>query len=302
MNYELSLDREIGYSMIVTYNENIVWPMHIHRHIELVIVTEGTLSMMIRSEKYRIPAGNILLIEPFTPHAFLEEEPNHCFILEHDLSLVSHITEHLSKYSVKNRMIPLDENIFRYVLSEIGIHKYKQLIGLSLSYAVLMPIYHEFMKKTEFVDKTDVPDDLYIKTLSYIIAHLNENLSLDVIAGHLQIRPETLSRKFREKAGMPLHEYINRLRIYASCGLLSRGMTAANASVCVGLNTVRTFNRLFQQFMKITPTEYLANRSRYEHFTILDISCITDKYPTESSAFDYYHDPGDGKISDGETE
>ncbi|HAE22166.1 MAG TPA: hypothetical protein DCG47_07575 [Spirochaetaceae bacterium] len=70
------------------------------------------------------------------------------------------------------------------------------------------------------------------------------------------------SRRFKELAGCPLFEFINRQRIKRACALLkSSGLSIIEIAEAVGYNNLSFFNRYFLRIVGVSPREYrLAGR------------------------------------------
>ena len=67
--------------------DSVSFPLHIHRSMEFVLVTEGVLTMYIGSKEYIIPKGHGVFIEPYEPHSFNSKEENTCIIMEVSLDI-----------------------------------------------------------------------------------------------------------------------------------------------------------------------------------------------------------------------
>ncbi len=240
-------------------SRNTVCHLHVHQNMELVFVTDGVLRMIIGDEKYEIAKGDVVLIESFTPHSFIEGETNSCYIIEHSQGLVPFFSEYIRDNVITDCKIHLDENLFKYIKEQISVRNIKKTNEMNFFCGIVMPIYSEFVAKGTFAPRNIKYNDVFLSTLSYITANLAGDLSLGTISKKLFIRPETLCRKFSESAGMSLHEYVCRQRVYNACELLYRGNSITDTASNVGFGSIRTFNRLFKKYMNQTPTEYTNN-------------------------------------------
>ncbi len=260
---DLNIIKIQNYSFEFCERYNMYCSLHIHRNMEIVMVLDGTLHMLIDSAPYAIGAGEAVLFEPFVSHSFSNAEPHHFFVLEHDTEIVPLFTAYLGDHIMTERKITLNDHLLAYCRDMLGhyVEHYSEKTNSDaiFSSAVLMPLYHEFLSKAAFIPGTRQFDNIYLDTLSYISDHLTDDLSLEAISRHLGIRPQTLCRKFLKTAGMTVHDYICRLRVYNACALMKAGNSVTEAAFLVGFSTIRTFNRQFLEIMKITPTDYLRN-------------------------------------------
>ncbi|MCK4541992.1 MAG: helix-turn-helix transcriptional regulator [Spirochaetales bacterium] len=95
------------------------------------------------------------------------------------------------------------------------------------------------------------------EVIKYVQENYSQNITLGEIASRCALNPSYFSRSFRETAGVPLFEYINRIRIQKSCILLKRSdMSIIDIAYSVGYNNISFFNRYFRKIMKMSPREY----------------------------------------------
>ena len=102
--------------------------------------------------------------------------------------------------------------------------------------------------------------------LSVLIDYIDLNYAEDITVHELAKRSgyssSHFSRVFSRRVGVPVSEYINRLRIREACLLLKRDdRSITEIAFEVGYNNVSFFNRYFRRVMNMTPREY----RRYLH-------------------------------------
>lgn len=90
----------------------------------------------------------------------------------------------------------------------------------------------------------------------YIEAHLAGDLSAGAIARALHVGKSHLMRRFREEAGVSLHQYILKLRLLRARRLLSRGGTAAESADAAGFFDYTTFYKAFIREYGMTPSRF----------------------------------------------
>lgn len=91
----------------------------------------------------------------------------------------------------------------------------------------------------------------------YIQQHLQENLSLAVLADIMNVNASYLSRTFSHQVGQTLTEYILEARLDASIALLrTTQMQIREIAESVGFNNVSYFNMQFRKKMNTTPQKY----------------------------------------------
>jgi AraC-like DNA-binding protein len=99
--------------------------------------------------------------------------------------------------------------------------------------------------------------------IRHIEAHYAEGFALEFFVSRCALNTSDFSRRFKEAAGCPLFEFINRQRIRRACVLLKNGdLPIIEIALAVGYNNPSFFNRYFLKIMGTTPREYRAGTRR----------------------------------------
>ena len=92
---------------------------------------------------------------------------------------------------------------------------------------------------------------------SFVLEHLDEQLSVERLAEHLGMSPRTLSRWCRKEHDKSPAELVKRLRLSEACRLLEETALPLKAvTIRTGLGDQSTLWRTFVQDMGVTPAEY----------------------------------------------
>lgn len=116
----------------------------------------------------------------------------------------------------------------------------------------------------------------YIKRINtvftYIEKHLNERLSLEVIAQKANFSPFHFHRVFKTIVGETLNEYIIRQRLeYAANTLLHRqNISISELSYKSGFGSNATFSRAFKKAYGMSPSEYHLQMNSNSKISQLD--------------------------------
>jgi AraC-like DNA-binding protein len=93
--------------------------------------------------------------------------------------------------------------------------------------------------------------------VSYIDAHLAEELSVRELAGQCYVSADHLTRLFKKKFGMTVSEYIQDKRFRLAGDLLANGNLSVSAvSNTVGFGNYSYFTEQFKKYYGMTPREY----------------------------------------------
>ena len=97
----------------------------------------------------------------------------------------------------------------------------------------------------------------------YIEQNYAEAFSLDWFVGNCALNVTDFSRRFKERAGCPLFEFINRQRVGRACALLkSSDLPIIEISEAVGYNNLSFFNRYFLRIVGISPRAYRSGSAK----------------------------------------
>lgn len=98
-------------------------------------------------------------------------------------------------------------------------------------------------------------------TIDDAVAHVEASWNQDHVLADLvakcAMNTTDFSRRFKEKAGHPLFEYLTRLRIRHACQLLTRtGRSITDIALDCGYRQPSFFNRCFQRITGMSPSEW----------------------------------------------
>ncbi|GHO57265.1 AraC family transcriptional regulator [Ktedonobacter robiniae] len=91
---------------------------------------------------------------------------------------------------------------------------------------------------------------------TYLEEHATENVSLDHLAGLVQLSPFHLLRVFRETVGLPPHSYLTQLRVTRAKRLIASSMPLAEVAGAVGFSDQSHLTRHFKALVGVTPGQY----------------------------------------------
>lgn len=90
----------------------------------------------------------------------------------------------------------------------------------------------------------------------YMVEHIETELTLAEIAGAACVSVSTLQRLFREQMGMPVWEYVRRLRLDHARRFLERGEgSVTEAAFRAGYNSPANFATAFKRAFGVSPSQ-----------------------------------------------
>lgn len=100
-------------------------------------------------------------------------------------------------------------------------------------------------------------DKITAFVLEYVEAHYAQDITLDIVAGHLAITGGYLSTYFKEKTGKNFVDYVNEVRIReAKRLLLATNNKIQDVALSSGYQNLNSFNRMFKKMNGVTPREF----------------------------------------------
>lgn len=110
----------------------------------------------------------------------------------------------------------------------------------------------------KYINNNKKKDDYIISTItSYIQEHYDNDIYVELLANKLNLTSNYVSAYFKDKVGINLSEYINKIRINKSIDLLeTTSFKVKDISQKVGFSNVNTFIRVFKKHIGATPVEY----------------------------------------------
>lgn len=238
-------------------------PPHLHSALEFVYITNGTLELGVGQELFHMKKGDFAIVFPNMIHHYqvLSEEVSKAFYLFPALSLCGQFQNEMQRYCPQNPVIKKEQ-----VHADIpnAIHcLYKEKIRnplLDQAYVQIilarsMPCFNLLVEKDSFGSR-----DMVYQAVAYIAEHFKEELSLDVMAKDLGVSKYVLSRVFSATFHKNFNQYLNEQRMNYVISLLENS-TLPITDICLdaGFQSQRTFNRVFLENYKMTPSEYRNN-------------------------------------------
>ncbi|MBB3231294.1 AraC family transcriptional regulator [Halomonas stenophila] len=106
------------------------------------------------------------------------------------------------------------------------------------------------------------PDALLLRARDYILAHLEDDVSLDDISQAAHLSKYHFLRLFRQQFGITPHQYVLNRRVNAARSLLAAGAAPNQVAFRYGFTDLSHFNRRFKRIYGMTPLQYQRSVSR----------------------------------------
>ena len=132
---------------------------------------------------------------------------------------------------------------------------------ITVAQAYLQIVLARCIGKLNLVEKSNVgSNDLIYQTVSYISANFKKKFSLEEMAKDLGVSKYVLSRLFSKTFHRNFNQYLNDARLNYACQRLENTSDSiTNICLYSGFESQRTFNRVFKERYKISPSDYRSS-------------------------------------------
>ena len=243
---------------------------HYHEFCKVLLLVQGSGGYFVDGQRYLLQSGDIVLLDAHSIHRpeLDADAPYERIILyispeylrqqstpECNLqSVFSGEKGHVLRLSGESR-----QKIFRLAArleQDLGEAAFGREI---LSNAGLLRLLVEIGRNREKPETSGtspvVPKDKRIgEILSYIDAHLSEDLDAEVIAKAFFISKYHMMRLFRRETGTTVHLYITQKRLVKAREMMDAGMRATEACYRCGWRSYSSFTRAYGRHLGTTPT------------------------------------------------
>lgn len=109
-------------------------------------------------------------------------------------------------------------------------------------------------------------DDIIARADAYIREHFRESINREDVAAVACITPNYLSKQFRNRKGMNLREYINKIRIdEAKRLLLSTSLPVSEIAGMAGYDNISYFSTVFRKHAGMSPVDWRLEKGGGVH-------------------------------------
>lgn len=99
------------------------------------------------------------------------------------------------------------------------------------------------------------------RAMEFISAHYTEDLTLNMVADHVFLNREYLSRRFKQEVGMTFSEFLADLRLQQAKELLeTTGLRVSEVAARIGIPNVSYFSTIFRKRFHCSPSDLRSNR------------------------------------------
>jgi AraC-like DNA-binding protein len=249
---------------------------HQHPFYELFFFLDGDVNYTIEGKTYRLQPGDLLLTNSLDIHRpeILPGRPYErvvIWIADNYFEQIRLGGDDLSACfqdaaSKDYRLIrPNQPRLLRLkeLCRQISEVQHSSRLGsFALSSAFLLEFLVEvcrcYYEGSDFA-AVDVTENGKINALlTYLNAHITDELSLDVLSKQFYMSKYYLSRQFKRYTGMSVYAYIMKKRLTISRDLLRGGATVTNACMECGFRDYSNYLKAFKREFGCNPSDWIG--------------------------------------------
>ncbi len=254
--------------------------MHQHDYYEFYLFLEGNVDYEVEDQRYHLEYGDFLLIPPAIRHrpVFLDSSiPYRRLVLWVSTPYYeklcksspdfSYAFDHIKKtrtYHYRTEFVPLQElqgQLTELIEENLNTRPFRELSMELRLCRFLLSINRIIYDRLHLV--AAAPSNLlYVNICDYINDHLEDDLSLDVLASHFFISKYHISHVFKDNMGISLHQYVLKKRLHACKNGILSGIPLNRIFQQYGFSDYSSFYRAFRKEYGKSPTEFREQHAK----------------------------------------
>lgn len=251
---------------------------HYHNNYEISFITEGSGKRIVGDSIQDFYPGDMVFLGKNLPHLWIAEK-NFKYNPSRNLEMVS---LQFSSEFLTNQLLSIPEFEFlnKAILnSDCGLKITGETLNYGSNIMLQLPYLKGFERMISFFTLLDVigrsecnvklAGNDYLKTRfssgstriekihKYLMNNYMNEIDLEILANLVSMSKGSLCRFFKQKMGVTIIEYLNRIKIEFACKLLM-DFDLSILEVCFdsGFNNLSHFNKMFKNINGVTPSEY----------------------------------------------
>ncbi len=241
----------------VSTGESFDFPIHSHYNLEICICTEGEVYAECNGKRMILQKGNAMIAFSNDIHGYIRTESGSQILIIVSSRLFYEEMRIALSNRYENFCLSNNPEVLRLAFKLQECFEAKDML-LSIGYASLL-LAHLIRDLPERSSVSRMDEDIFTSVVKFISDHATEKITLSSVAGKFGMNYFNLSKLFKQKISLTFLQYLHILRIEEAKVML-KNSSRSITEICYecGFSDIRTFNRVFKQVCKMTPSEARA--------------------------------------------
>lgn len=251
------------------------YPIHWHTAAEVIMPIENNYAAVVDDTRISLNPGDILIIPPGELHQLFAPETGKRLIMQFDSTLLHPLNGLDSTFHLLRPYIiissrqdqELHSSLKPLLLELMNEYFSRSMLKEASSFAMLIQFFvllgRSYMRQERCFPhrKSQKQQHKYIDKLqevcNYINEHCTEEIQIDMLAELAGFSKFHFMRLFKQFMGISCYNYLNQHRImHAEKLLIDPNLTIMEVAMNSGFGSLPTFNRVFKNYKKCTPSDY----------------------------------------------
>ena len=252
----LEIDPQKEYMFRSSNRSAFLQNTHIHEYTELIYVRSGSITLFLEGKKQVVSAGHLLFIFPNQTHKHTKKTNCELWMAVFSNDFITPFWRKHENLKPQDPVLRISDN-FAVIdaLQKTDPNDTTRLSGL------LLLLYNLLEAHTAFIDAIPSVDDIYNAALGYIYNNFKSDITLADMAKDLGYHEKYLSHALHTLTKKNFRSFLASYRInHAKKLLRTTEMPIAQIALESGFSALNTFNRVFKEVTKKTPSEYRKSK------------------------------------------
>ena len=255
----MRLDYQFDHAFTFSYRENLDFRLHAQGELEIAIICSGSCRVNVDGNDYVLREGDVLAVFPDQLHEYVDSQNLRAYLMI--IPLKAYLSAY---YGTLTKMLPQNPVLQSGMWDAEGVlpiveQAFRGRIHSSppVMQGYLMVIVGKLLESFSLIPRSSVSTGALQRILQYINGHYREPITRSTVAHAIGYHDSYISHLFSRTMHVSLPEYINALRTDEACRFL-RETEMSVTEICseLGFQSIRNFNRVFQNRKGMTPREY----------------------------------------------
>ncbi|MEE0946074.1 MAG: AraC family transcriptional regulator [Acutalibacteraceae bacterium] len=234
---------------------------HLHNEIEIVFCTKGSFIAVIDSKQTTVNEGQFAIAFPNQSHYYLTDDTVDLefYLMILSTKLLTEFGQIFSNFLPENTVATATnyDDLTQWLCAAAQYSDKDDPYSQTKHSSFCRIICAELFSYLKFIPIKKMDTSVIGSLIDYCNNNYMNDIHLSDLEEQLHTNKYYISHIFKNKIKMGFNEYIHTLRIKRACDLLNKNeLTVTEIASEVGYNSLRSFNRSFQQIKGMTPSQY----------------------------------------------